>query len=45
MSKSKKLGDIDTSALNELAAKYPKTSPASSSKDAVTKEDQDKSIE
>ena len=48
MSKSKKLGDIDTSALNELAAKYPKTSPAASSskaKDAVTKEDQDKSIE
>ena len=36
MSKSKKLGDIDTSALSELAANFPKTSPQ-------TKEEQDKS--
>ncbi|MGK7949684.1 MAG: hypothetical protein AB4368_13060 [Xenococcaceae cyanobacterium] len=38
MSKSKKLGDIDTSALSELAANFPSTSPR-------TKEDKDKSTE
>ncbi len=38
MSKSKKLGDIDTSALSELAANFPKTS-------SRTKEDKDKSTE
>lgn len=38
MSKSNKLGDIDTSALSELAANFPKTSPR-------TKEDKDKSTE
>lgn len=44
MSKSKKLGDIDTSALSELAANFPKTTTSPPIKEAQDKSNEEKDV-